>query len=182
MHFFTHFFKYMYIGLRFWKVGSRKIYAVSKDDLHVAADSSSSDSESLQPPPRKCAKMSSVEFVALEKNVKAIRSQIESLVNVQTTLRIPLSLRKLVIDNFKCIICQGIMTPPVIFAKCCKRLLGCEACVDTLYGGDQGMQQKCPQCRSERALADTCRVHGIDDFLNGVIKIISNDGDDDDGE
>ena len=38
------------------------------------------------------------------------------------------------------------------------------------------MSKNCPQCRSERAYADTCRVHGIDEFLNGVIKIITTDG------
>ena len=159
-------------------MGSRKIFAVSSSDLkriHHAADSSSSDSE-MERPPRKIAKMSSVEFMALDKNIQALRNQVDSLVSVQTTLKIPLALRKLLLENFKCIICHSVMTAPIIFAKCCKRLLGCEACIDTLYRGEGGMSKNCPQCRSERAYADTCRVHGIDEFLNGVIKIITTDG------
>ena len=38
------------------------------------------------------------------------------------------------------------------------------------------MTNTCPQCRGERALADTCRMNGIDDFLVGVGRIISSDG------
>ena len=164
-------------GLKFWKVGSRKIYVVSENDLRrlkYAADSSSSDSD-LEPPPRKFSKITSAEYSAIIRNIQGLRSQFDSLMNVQATLKVPLSLRKILLENFKCVICQGTMTPPIIFAKCCKRLLGCESCVDSWYRGESGMTKTCPQCRSERAYADTCRVHGIDEFLNGVLKLVTTD-------
>ena len=152
--------------------GSRKIYAVATGDLKKfghTADSSSSDNE-LEPPKKKLV------YSDIDKNIKALRNQVDSLLEVQGTLRLPLSLRKLLLENFKCIVCRSVMKPPVIFARCCKRIVGCESCVDTWYRGAQSegnLSQTCPQCRSERAYADTCRINGLDDFLQGIGRMIS---------
>ena len=157
----------LHIGLKFWKIGSRKIFAVFSVDLKKVghmADSCGSDYSDGDPPPKKHKMMSGAEFIILERNVATIKNQVESLLNVQETLKLPLGFRRLLLDNFRCMICQGIMSPPIIFAKCCKRILGCEACGDAFYGGEGGMTKQCPQCRSERAYADTCPVHGIRDI------------------
>ena len=163
------------IGLKFWKVGSRKIFAISTADLkdlkrHIA-DSSSSDTDQAEPPKKK-------KPVEIDKNIKALRTQVDSLLQIQGTLRIPLSLRILLLETFSCFVCQQVIRPPVIFARCCKRIIGCESCIDTWYRSDaqqsdQNRSKICPQCRAERGYADTCRVHGLDDFLLGVSKITS---------
>ena len=167
----------MCAGLKFWKVGSRKIFAVHVRDLkkagHYTPDSSSSDVDELQEPPKK--KFSPVVVSDIDKNIRALKGQLDSLLVVQGTLKIPLSFRKLVVESFKCLICHNIMKPPIIFARCCKRLIGCEECVDEWYrGGDnpQTLIKYCPQCRTERAYSESCRIYGIDDFLQGMRKII----------
>ena len=32
-------------------------------------------------------------------------------------------------DAFQCIVCFGVMKPPVIFATCCKELIACKDCI-----------------------------------------------------
>ena len=61
------------------------------------------------------------------------------------------------------------MTPPVIFARCCKSLIGCSACADAWYGGEEGMVRTCPKCRSERAFADTMVFRGMDDLIHPLL-------------
>ena len=34
------------------------------------------------------------------------------------------------------------MTPPVIFARCCKIILGCQSCVDSWYRGEDVQERK----------------------------------------
>ena len=131
------------LGLKFWKVGSRKVYGVTIDDLkkmgYAAADSSSSDTELCEPPKKKICPS----YGDIDKNLRALKNQVDSLLEVQNTLKIPLSIRKLVIESFKCIVCHSVMKPPVIFARCCKKLIGCENCVDTWYRGDQRGEANC---------------------------------------
>ena len=118
---------YVYIGLKFWKVGSRKIYAVSSSELKRKGAADSSSDSDMEPPKSKRV----LNCSEIEKNIKAIRNQIDSLMSLQGTLQIPLSLRKLLLDSFKCIICHNVIEPPVIYSRCCRRLLGCEQCIDT---------------------------------------------------
>ena len=83
-------------------------------------------------------------------------------------MKIPTALHR------KCNICQhSPITPPVIFARCCKSIIGCQSCVDTWYRGDSGISKKCPLCGTERALPETMRLHGLDDFLQGIQPILT---------
>ena len=52
-------------------------------------------------------------------------------------------------------------------------MLGCEMCVDNLYGGKNGTVKHCPLCRSERAFLETCRINRLDDFLKGLKPLFS---------
>lgn len=72
-------------------------------------------------------------------------------------------------DTFKCNICQSSpISPPVLFARCCKNILGCEACVDGWFGGEDERSKSCPLCRAERAYSETCLIHGLDDFFTAI--------------
>ena len=71
------------------------------------------------------------------------------------------------------------MKPPIIFARCCKTILGCQVCVDTWYRGDEGQQRTCPNCRDTRAYVDTCKVNN---FLTGISPIMEVDSVHDDEE
>lgn len=172
---FLHSFLPHYIffaGLKFWKVGSRKIFAVPSSDLKKKKYAADTSSDSDHDPSPKRVKMSSV--IDIDRNMKALRTQMDSLFAVQNTLKLPLSMRRLLVENFKCIICRNVMKPPIIFSRCCKQILGCEECIDTWYRDEGTATSKtCPQCRAERAYADTCRLNGLDEFLEGVEKIVN---------
>ena len=96
------------------------------------------------------------------------KKQVQSVLEITKFMKFPPGLYALVISTFKCNISLGMITPPVIFARCCKNVLGCEACVNELYTGDEGMRKRCPLCSSERALSETCRINGLNDFLIGL--------------
>ena len=62
--------------------------------------------------------------------------------NKQTYREIPVALHHKLSDTFKCNICHQSL-PPIIFACCCKNLVGCSSCVDAWYGGEDGMSKSC---------------------------------------
>lgn len=117
------------------------------------------------------------EVTKLRENVTSLR---KDLISVNETLDIPICLRKMLIDTFRCTIRQVTpMKPPVIFACCCKSIVGCETCVDKWYGGEEGMTKLCPRCRAERSLPDTCRLCRLDDFLSHLGVILADPDSDD---
>ena len=160
---------YLIIGLKFWKVGSRKIYAIKSSDLHPLAIDDSSGSETEEPKPKRP--------VAAKFNreiLKEIKDLKESLLSVNDTLSIPMGLRQVLSEALKCQICHDIMKPPIIFGRCCKYIIGCRDCIDNYYG-EEGMGKTCPRCRSDRALADTCKVNGLDELLMTAASILNNE-------
>ena len=96
----------------------------------------------------------------------SVESKLSQIMDVSPTLPLPLGFLSLLHDAFSCCICKGSpITPPAIFARCCRSIIGCKRCVDQWYKGDQGVEKRCPLCRGERGFADTSIVHGLDDFL-----------------
>ena len=89
---------------------------------------------------------------------------------------IPMGLKKLLYDSFKCKICLSTpMTPPIIFMKCCKSIVGCEACINQWFDGPDPFSKSCPTCNSHRAFSETVRLHGMDDLLTGLRDIVGGD-------
>ena len=122
-------------GLKFWKCGSRHIYAIDmKKVITVSSDSSSDESDFVPLTKRR----DSIDQIA--NDVKTIKGDIASLFEISRMTKVPLGVKKMMIDTFRCTICQGTpMMPPVIFSKCCKNLIGCQQCVDQWYSGSEGM-------------------------------------------
>ena len=135
------------------------------------ADSTSSDSDSSSQPKSKVLKL---ERSDIGKDIKEMKLSLSSLCKVQKTMNIPLPLRLLLLDHFKCNICQDIIRPPAIFSRCCKYIIGCEVCVDSWYEGEGGRSKTCPRCRAERAYIETCRINGIDEFLTSIKSVLDN--------
>ena len=78
------------------------------------------------------------------------------------------------VDTFKCHVCYiSPIKPPVIVTCWCKNILGCEACIDMWYSGDEARVKTCLLCRSERAYSETNRLHGVDNFLNVIRPLLS---------
>lgn len=156
---------YTSTGLKFWKCGSRKLYAVELTDV-VAGSGGSGGSRNKRQRDDSDNVQQSVEECLNE--VKMLRSEVKDVLSVTKSSKLPVGLKVLLINSFKCGICQDIIHPPIIYSRCCQALLGCEACVDRWYGGDEGRRRSCPLCRRERGFTETGRIRGLDDFLTGI--------------
>ena len=113
----------------------------------------------------------------LLKEIKEMRSDLSAILSVSKGMKLPPGLFKQLSDTFKCHICHSTpMKLPVIFTRCCKRILGCEECVDTWFGGGQG-GKTCPLCRADRAYTETCRLNGLDGFISTIRPLLATDED-----
>ena len=90
--------------------------------------------------------------------------------------KLPLGLKRMLRDTFKCYICHSVPAkPPLIITKCCKNLLGCEACVNQWYSGSEAISKTCPICRAERGCNETMLLRGLTEFLENVGKLYINE-------
>ena len=169
--------------MQFWKVGSRKIYAVKDTDLRESPkthrkgktpvlDSYSSDDAFMQ-----CSKKGkfvsnkqSLESGKLLSELQGLQKEIGQLFEVNKQLPI---LRKVLKETYQCCICQSTMSPPVIFGRRCKSLIGCQASVDQRFQGDGGLMQQ--TCHTERAYTETCVTKGTDDVLIAIHPLVQAD-------
>lgn len=97
-----------------------------------------------------------------------IESKISKILDVGPHVPIPIGLLAIIKETFKCQICLGIISPPAIFGRCCRQMIGCRSCIDEWYKGEEGLTRQCPLCRGERGFADTAPILGMDQFLTQV--------------
>ena len=144
------------LGLKFWKVGSRKLFAVKRGKKR------SHDDSDLDPQ----------DIPYLQDKLSSIDEKLTKILNVSPSFDLPLGFLSLLHDTFQCCICKGSpIIPPAIFAKCCRSILGCSDCVEKWYEGEQGRLKSCPLCRSDRAYADTTKMSGLDDLLTFIGRV-----------
>ena len=142
----------------------------------IDISSSDSDSEIIPLVKRKRTSMDSIKLQRIQDDIKEIKVELSKVFLLTSTMQVPIGLRRLLYDTFRCGICRSTpMKPPIIFARCCKSVLGCQSCVDTWYRGDEGQQCTCPNCREARAYVDTCKINGLDDFLMGIAPLLEVD-------
>ena len=139
-------------GFKFWKISSRKFYAIPEDDLRPA------DIHDVRGV--KCSRTAAAvlashsdEFedalFAISRDVAAIHVKTDAIMSLTKDVKIPLGLKKLLNDALKCHICTTVMKPPVIIAKCCNTLIGCEECINRWYSGPEALTKQCPRlCRA----------------------------------
>ena len=157
------------IGINFWKSPNRKLYAVARKEVHHTTvkrkcDEDSDDAESNT----KRANMTIVEnklnFVLSD--LEGVKSVVDDIMSVTKDSTIPLGLKKILRDTLKCRICLSApIVPPVVITKCCKVLLGCEACVNRWYRGDDALTKPCPACKHARGYNETMILRGLDELL-----------------
>lgn len=143
--------------------------AVSNSHRTVIVYSSSSDEESMEPHIKR-RRMDGMSDMA--KALGNVESKLDKIFNVSQNMAIPIAVKSTLYDTFKCIICHSPMTPPIIFAKCCKSIIGCQTCVDTWYRGEEGQMRNCPKCQMERGFVETTRIVGLDDFLQEMRHLV----------
>ena len=162
-------------GIQFWKVPSRKLFAVDEANLPrqmlpLTVPESSRKRSAPQPTISDleddiCRVDRKMDAMAME--FSELKRQLQDLFKVTGT-SVPPALRLLFDQAFKCKICLDTSVPPIIVTKCCRSILGCQSCVDQWYAGDDGLSKSCPNCRADRGYAETFRLLGVDELVNGI--------------
>ena len=150
----------------------QKIYSVAESDLgqtlrrrkrqwphmHTAASSSSNDDRTTR-------SNSSIKQDILEE-VRGNRRDLQA--------RLPPDLHWHLDEAFKCTIFQeSAMTPPVVFWRCCKWLLGCQPCMQQWFTR-QSQTLICPLCgvRVEADEMANCVFRGLDELLECIGSLV----------
>ena len=112
-----------------------------------------SDDDDFELPPFK-----SLKHGKLMEEIASMKKDLGAIFAITKTMKVPTGLQRQLKDTFKCQICHATpISPPVIMARWCHMILGCEDCVNQWYGGSEGMQRNCPLCRAERSFTETLR-------------------------
>ena len=177
MHFNTS-----HAGFRFWKVNSRKFYAVPADDLiaPVRRRKRPRHQRSWSPSPQQsecgCGEVLEELKVEIKEDLEQLKGKCDKIFQLTTDLKIPLGLKQLLVDSLQCRIChRSPMQPPIVMGKCCKSIIGCESCINQWYSGDDVLTKSCPNCRATCGYAETMRLHGIDDLFVGLRDLVNED-------
>ena len=105
--------------------------------------------------------------------VGGIKEALGEMMTLSADSSIPMGLKRILRETFKCHICHNVpINPPVIVTKCCKTILGCESCINSWYSGEDALTKTCPSCRAARGYNETMLLRGLDDFLIQVRKAI----------
>ena len=135
-------------------------------------DSSDDEERDDSIPSKKKRKHDDGTLQRLTDEVASIKDIITDIMSLTNDTNIPLGLRRVLRDTFKCQICHGVpVKPPVIVTKCCRNILGCQECVNTWYSGPEAMTRTCPMCRAERGCNETMMLRRLTDFMETIKKI-----------
>ena len=176
----------LFLGPSFWKSSSRKLFSIPKRNykdyysvgqkrpLECVEDQDATEEEEEMPRSGLNSKISlsylEVKMDSVLNHVKAVKAAFDDAILLTKDNRIPPGLRKALRDSFKCRICLNTMAPPVVIMKCCRIIIGCEACVNGWFTGDDALLKPCPSCRTERGYTETMVLRGMDDFLKDLRK------------
>ena len=109
---------------------------------------------------------------SIKSDIQLMREDIQLLYKINRKCRISAALYKALQSTFRCRICKNSpIVPQVIFEQCCKSIIGCQGCADRWYRGDES--KPCPLCGTPRALPDTMRLHGLDEFLLAIEPLLN---------
>ena len=140
------------------------------------ADSSDNDDDAWEPPKSKkiCASRT---LNSLVDEVRSVKETVLDMMSLGSSTTLPLGLKRLFRDTFKCHICQSVPRPPVIITKCCKQILGCQDCVNTWYSGPQATTKTCPMCRADRGCYETMILRGLSDLMDSLGRLCGSEDD-----
>ena len=158
--------------MKFWKVNSRKFFAVTEEDLLAPRTkrrrSSATGTDADDSRAEACNCDESLD--GMTKELIELKAKVSQIFELTKESKVPLGLRRLLADAFKCKICRDLIRPPVMVTRCCKAMLGCDECVKTWYATDT-LTKNCPACNTERGYVETMRLHGLDDLLTGLMSL-----------
>ena len=173
----------IFIGFDFRKVGSRKFFCV--DLAELAEPSTKKEKKRSHEVDEGSSEVEPVSKRSCDDNMlnklQEIQAQIQSVLEVKGSTKLPIGLLISLKDTFKCNLCLSTIKPPLITTRCCKSILGCDSCVTKLYSGIGGSSKACPLCRADRGFTETMCLKGMDDFLKTIYSLVedSDEGSDD---
>ena len=158
---------FIFSELGFWRVGSRKFFAIPeteyrKDETPPSAKKKrKSCTSTLQ---------SDSAFIeeaveSLEEEVREVKENIGKIRELAFRHKFSLSFIQLFEEAFRCSICDVTPTKlPLLACQACSTLLGCESCTNTWYGNR--FNKKCPKCNTPRRLSKTFILKGFDNLIH----------------
>ena len=185
-------------GLKFWKSPRRKIYAVRISTFKGKTPRKRPlvDSDSEEEPVSKRSKNDITKVVSMVDDVRddlfrteskvddvkttleTMKREIQDILHLDQASNVPMGLKHMVRNTFQCKICLGIpMSPPVVMAKCCKTIIGCEQCINRWYAVSEALTKSCPNCRVERGYSEIMILRGLDSFLTEAREVVGLSGD-----
>lgn len=108
----------------------------------------------------------------MKEDLSEVLATVRSVKEVDKYSSIPIALRHLIEDAFKCKICLKAPLIAPIMSRCCKAIVGCETCVNQWYSGKDALTKTCPLCRAQRGYHKTMMLRGMDEFLVGVGQVM----------
>ena len=186
-----YYFITVFTGIAFWRSPRRKLYAVTYSNIkecsrsngynkRKAEESDLSNAESDYDLPQlqsgKKTKVTSnnsdEKLQLIIDEVMSTRDLITEMMTLNDDTDMPLGLRRVLHDTFKCSICHAFpIKPPIIITKCCRNLLGCEQCTNQWYTGPEAMTKTCPICRAERGCNETMILRGLSELMEVIAKL-----------
>ncbi|KXJ12064.1 hypothetical protein AC249_AIPGENE28750 [Exaiptasia diaphana] len=132
-------------GLLFWKVPSRKVYGVRREDIEGGRKRKRIDEAAPQQ----------------DQALKELNDKVDSLLNL---LQAEHQLKEKLTEFLKCPICLSAPANlPIYISGCCEIMIGCVECVERWIGGDPN--RTCPHCRAEGPDFMPVRVRGLEPIV-----------------
>ena len=158
------------LGSDFWKVGSRKLYAVKAEEIDRLKNRNKTGTKR-----KRTNQDCETALENLVDEVREVKDEIGKFQELAFRQKFSLSFIASLEDAFRCSICHRIPArTPLIACSGCASLVGCESCTNEWYSNDS-LDKKCPKCRAERGLTKTFILRGFDEVIK-QINLISVEG------
>ena len=149
----------------FWKANARKFYPISEEENDIQH---SSEPVAIKRSRKSTSNLNPL-YIYYYANIVDIRDSTTVILSLTNLSKISLGLKRLLKENLSCQICSASPTQlPVVVAKCCHSIIGCEVCDNAWFSGPEALTKSCPRCNSERGYNETMRLTGLDDLLLGI--------------
>uniref|UniRef100_A0A7M5XLH9 Uncharacterized protein n=1 Tax=Clytia hemisphaerica TaxID=252671 RepID=A0A7M5XLH9_9CNID len=106
--------------IAFWKKPALKVYAVAKDWLEFVAAGSSREASKMSD------STSNRDYNEISRKLEIIENKVDESIKFRRLV-------EALYEALSCTICiHRVMQPPLYLSKCCRQMLGCQQCLDTL--------------------------------------------------
>ena len=169
-------------GLKFWKNSNRKLYAISDEQFPKyrgkkrARSLTSYTNETPEKEESSTSQKNESSYDFLLSKLSKIDKAVQDLQVAVWTRKCPLKMiepiRVSITATFRCKICHTTpLRPPIVVAKCCSNILGCQRCVDIWFTQGNRTNRTCPLCNNG-SKSETFILKGLDEFLDDIQPIM----------